>query len=141
MNQTLVTDRLGRRPLRCQGLTLLEVVAASVLLATAMFLLLRSESLHWKQLQRARLIDQALPEIDQFMSTMVADPSSVPLQSRGNLPDHRAWYWTIDPVDQPLADLPPSLRRCTVRFYHERFDDALLQCQLVIPRREEAESP
>jgi general secretion pathway protein I len=109
------------------GFTLLEVLVAVAVLATALVSLL---SLHGKNIQTVaydqRLSRATLLAQDLMTRTLVTDAFPDPTRSTGAFPNDRDYQWELEVLRGPTPELADDMREIHVRvFWDEREPDAV----------------
>jgi prepilin-type N-terminal cleavage/methylation domain-containing protein len=108
---------------RPRGFTLLEVLVAVAVIATALVSLL---ALHGRNLRivaddlrvsQATLLAQGL-----MARTLVADPFPDPTRSRGDFANDPDVHWTVEILRGPIRDLEDELREIRVHVWWEGGD-------------------
>jgi general secretion pathway protein I len=125
--------KLGSKHPTTGGFTLLEVLVAVAIIATAMVSLL---ALHGRniqivaydqQLNRATLLAQVL-----LTRTLVADPFPDPTQSSGNFEADPDFQWQLQILPGATRDLEEQVREIRVRVFWDPADpDAVRLATLV----------
>lgn len=120
--------RLARR-----GLTLIEVVAGTVLMALLMTQLLSVSREHARQVRAAERKEQAVLELERLLADGFRNPAAGFVLSDGTLPD-LGFSWKKERV---IRDLDPQLRaevvRVSVYDVAGSADIPLTQCEILIP--------
>jgi general secretion pathway protein I len=102
---------------RTGGFTLLEVLVAVAVLATALVSLL---SLHGKNIQTIaydqRLARATLLAQDVLARTLVADPFPDPAQTSGDFPDGD-YHWQVEILRGPTREVEDYVREIRVRVF------------------------
>lgn len=101
---------------RSHGLTLIEVVAALVVLSTLLSSLMMANSAHRNQYQLATQKQQALELLDQWLRQFKDSPASIPINQSGYLDVNQQWEWRTS-VDQPLELRQHNLSILTLQVY------------------------
>jgi general secretion pathway protein I len=109
---------LTARPSPRAGFTLLEVLVAVAVIATALVSLL---GLHGRNVQivafdqrlaRATLLAQAM-----MTETLVAEPFPDPTQSRGDFASDPEYHWEVEVLRGPSREIEDLTREVRVRVY------------------------
>ena len=116
-----------------RAFTLLEVLVAVAVLATALVSLL---SLHGQNVRTIaydqRLSRAALLAQDLMTRTMVAEAFPDPTRSRGDFASDPDYHWELEVLRGPTRELEDELREIRVRvFWDERSPDAVLLATFV----------
>lgn len=94
-------------PLRRAGLTLIEVLAASVLLGSLLATAVVSASRHTQQVRGAQDRLNALEVADELLHSWLVDGQGNIESNEGPVPDHDGWTWRVygrtEPELEPLG--------------------------------------
>lgn len=121
------------RPARRRGLTLIEVVAGTVLMALLMTQLLSVSREHARQVRAAERKEQAVLELERLLADGFRNPAAGFVLSDGTLPE-LGLRWKKEKV---IRDLDPQLRAEVVRVavydVAGSADIPLTQCEVLVP--------
>lgn len=92
-------------PLRRAGLTLIEVLAASVILGSLLATAVVSASRHTQQVRGAQDRLAALTVADELLHSWLVDGQGVIEKAEGVVDGHPHWRWRI--TSRPEAELDP----------------------------------
>ena len=110
-NWTICSGHSKRR-----GLTLFEVVAATVVLGTILVGIVLSKSRHTRQLGVAKRQDRAVRAVDEMISGWWASTDGVPINESGQLGPDATLTWSTRLIEnEPLAELGARVLRVDVR--------------------------
>ena len=76
-----------------RGFTLLEVVAALILMGSVLAGSILAFSRHRKQLANAEKRIEATMIADQLLQQLSSQPGGIPTNARGTIPQHPRWIW------------------------------------------------
>lgn len=106
-----------------RGFTLLEVLVAVAIIATALVSLL---SLHGRNI-KVVVYDQSLSRAtllaqDLMTRTLLADPFPDPTETRGEFTDDAGFRWQVEVLRGPSRELEDVLREIRVRVFWDAND-------------------
>ena len=99
-----------------RALTLVEVLAALVILGTLLAGMVMAKARHTRQIALTRQRQDALRLADQLLSRWWASPAGVPVNARGIADPDNLWTWETRLVNNPaIEDLGARVVRVEVR--------------------------
>ena len=125
----------SRKP--TSGFTLLEVLVAVAVLATALVSLL---SLHGKNVQTIaydeRLARATLLAQDLLTRTIVADSFPDPVQTSGDFPDGD-YHWQLEILRGPTREIEDDVREIRVRVFWDVHDPDAVKLATIVRKPEQ----
>jgi prepilin-type N-terminal cleavage/methylation domain-containing protein len=121
------------------GLTLVEVLAALVLLGTILTGLVMAKSHHTRQLTRTAERQTGIRLADELITRWWTSPQGIPVDQRGAIDGDSSWVWDTRLVpNDALQTLGTRVVRVTVRPVSNDFgtatdDQAAVSVDLVLP--------
>lgn len=113
--------RVGR-----SGLTLIEVVAGLVLMATLLVALVRATAVHRRNVVLAEERLEAIQYADRFLTKWSAEQRTQPTSQRGTVAGRANWVWQMRPVrTQELGGVRAAVWRLDIQRIQPR-DTTLL---------------
>ena len=120
------------------GFTLLEVLVAVAVLATALVSLL---SLHGKNIQVVaydqRLARATLLAQDVLTRALTADPFPDPAETRGDFDADPDYHWELAILRGPTRDLEEEIREIRVRVYWDPNDPDAVKLATLVRKRDQ----
>lgn len=102
-------------PRRTRAFTLIEVLAASALLATLLVGVIVQQSRSLRQARSAQTRLAAIRLADKLLDQWWAAPGSAPLDGRGTFDEEPHLIWVLEPVDaSPIEGLALQKARLTI---------------------------
>ncbi|MDM4015768.1 type IV pilus modification PilV family protein [Roseiconus lacunae] len=100
---------------RRNGLTLIEVVIALVLMASVLVGSILAFTTHRRQLSRAEKRVQATFLADQWIETFLSSNERIPVPGRGVLSETPNWYWKTSVAGQTvITNVPVRIVRLEI---------------------------
>ena len=115
----------------CCGLTLIEVVAALVLMGTLLVGIVMARGKHTRQLALADERLAAIAAADNLLASWWAEPASLPRSGSGTVPGRPTWRWSIESVEnESIEQLGAAIVRLTL---HGNRPAPLVSVDLAVP--------